>query len=89
MKGIRALIVMMLIAPVAVFAQGMGMGMGMGMGPNLPAFAEVDANSDGQVTREEMDGRVPPQGIERIFSNWDTDGDGSLSEAEFTARGQN
>lgn len=44
-------------------------------------FEELDLNSDGQVTLEELEGQKAAR-----FAAADTDGDGALSEAEMLAR---
>lgn len=46
-----------------------------------PDFATLDANGDGQLTVEELQGAAQTQ-----FEATDTDGDGALSLAELTAR---
>jgi len=55
-----------------------------GRGMNIEQiFERFDADGDGQVTQEEIDGAA-----ETRFSDADTDGDGMLSEAEFMAQAQ-
>jgi Ca2+-binding EF-hand superfamily protein len=58
----------------------------------IQAFAELDANGDGQITMAEfrtaMAARgetVPEPEVESIFRDADTDHDGQISLAEFTA----
>ena len=73
------------LAPLAL-AQGMGGGMGMGMGLTAP-FADVDADGDGNITQEELGAVVPAQVVERLFTTWDVDDSGGISEDEFNNRG--
>jgi hypothetical protein len=46
----------------------------------LPAFEEVDANSDGQISQEEADAI---EGLD--FATADADQDGALSQEEYDA----
>lgn len=66
--------------------QGRGMGQGQGMGAGIQAgFAmdadQVDQNGDGTVTREEF-----INSVDAWFATKDQDGDGRLSQADFTRR---
>lgn len=47
------------------------------MGPMMPAFSELDANGDGNVTKAEMEAHAKAR-----FDAADTDGNGKLSAAE-------
>lgn len=55
---------------------------GHGKGPRH-SFEEIDANSDGQVTQDEMTAHRKAR-----FDSVDADGDGVLSRAEIEARGK-
>ncbi len=63
---------------------GMGDGMGHGRGPGrmgpMPDFATLDANSDGQITMDEIKAQAQSR-----FAAADTNGDGALSADELTA----
>lgn len=50
------------------------------MGPMMPAFSELDANGDGNVTKAEMEAHAKAR-----FDAADTDGNGKLSQAEMKA----
>ena len=62
--------------------------------PQAVTYASLDANSDGTVDLEEFTANFSPpnrQGgrtpqPDRIFGRWDADGDGNLTEDEFTNR---
>ena len=74
-------LVAMLVAGSAVYAAGPG---GIGKFSQQPAtFEELDADSDGEVTRAEMDANGQAR-----FAAADTDNDGFLSPAELEARAQ-
>lgn len=53
----------------------------MGHQGERPGFETLDADGDGQVTRDEIAGRMQAR-----FDAADTDGDGKLSRAELSAR---
>ena len=61
---------------------------GMGMGP--PNFASLDANSDGELSAEEIAALPFVRGgqatAEQILTQWDTDSNGRVSEEEFNNR---
>ena len=65
---------------LAVSLPAAAMGPGGGQGPERPAFSELDANGDGQLTLEEMTAHR-----EARFTAADTDGDGNLSRDELIA----
>ena len=75
MRIIIALLVLGL-APLA-FGQGMGM---------TATFAELDADGDGKISKEELGKVVPAERLDQAFSRWDADEDGSVSEEEFENR---
>lgn len=56
--------------------------MGPAGGPRM-SFAELDADGDGKITQEEMQGHRAAR-----FARADTDGDGNLSRAELEAQAQ-
>jgi Ca2+-binding EF-hand superfamily protein len=70
----------------AVIAGGIGQGIAkdykgkMGQGQR-PSFEELDANSDGKITAEEMTAHMQSR-----FDGADTDGDGAMSRDELIAR---
>jgi hypothetical protein len=85
MKTITTLfaVIAMSFAPQLVSAQ-----QGMGMG--APDFATMDADSDGELSAEELaalpfvqSGNVE---VDQLLTNWDTDSSGTVSEAEFNSR---
>lgn len=84
--SIKKALMLSALIPVALAvslpASAMGPG---GQGPQRPAFSELDANADGQLTLDEMTAHR-----EARFTAADTDGDGSLSRDELitTAMGQ-
>lgn len=82
MKKIAIVVLTLGLAPLA-FSQGMGGGMGMGL---TAPFAEVDADGDGNITQEELGKFVPEQAVERVFTSWDVDKSGGVSEEEFDNR---
>ena len=51
----------------------------------MPAFEELDLNSDGEVTAEEIRGAMQARAAAR-FAEADTNGDGALSAEEMIAR---
>lgn len=53
---------------------------GAAMAQSLPAFEEVDANGDGQISQEEA---AAIEGLD--FATADTDQDGALSMEEYNA----
>jgi predicted lipoprotein with Yx(FWY)xxD motif len=53
---------------------------GVAFAQSMPAFEEVDANSDGQISAEEA---AAIEGFE--LATYDTDQDGSLSREEYSA----
>lgn len=53
---------------------------GAAMAQSLPAFEEVDANGDGQISQQEA---AAIEGLD--FATADTDQDGSLSMEEYNA----
>jgi EF hand len=53
---------------------------GAAMAQGLPAFEEVDTNSDGQISQEEA---AAIEGLD--FATADTDQDGALSMEEYNA----
>lgn len=54
----------------------------------LPPFAEVDTDDSGNLNLEELKAVLRSNAPhETLFERWDVDGDGSLSEAEYTGRG--
>ena len=64
-----------------------GMGAGMGMGTRMSTnFAELDLDSDGKLSKEELGKVVPEQRLEQAFLRWDKNEDGSVSEEEFNSR---
>jgi len=70
----------------AIIAGGIGQGIAkehkgkMGQGQR-PSFEELDANSDGKITAEEMTAHMQAR-----FDGADTDGDGAVSRDELIAR---
>jgi len=72
---------------------------GKNQGRNMPVFADLDANGDGNISEQELnefraarmskmaaEGRqLKHAGDMPGFSDIDTDGDGFINEAEFTA----
>ncbi|AAV95998.1 EF-hand domain-containing protein [Ruegeria pomeroyi] len=69
----------LLLGGVALGASSaLAMGPGGGMRHD---FSEIDANGDGKITLEEMQGHRAA-----MFSGADTDGDGKLSQAEMEAQ---
>ena len=54
-----------------------------GMEREMPTFAELDANSDGQITIEDIAARQAAR-----FGEVDTNGDGTVSKEEFIAHAQ-
>lgn len=82
MKKIISAVLVLGLAPLA-FAQGMGGGMGMGM---TQSFAEIDADASGGISQEELGKVVPEQMLETLFTRWDSDENGEISEEEFNNR---
>jgi hypothetical protein len=82
---IKKTLIAVLALGLAPLAFGQGMGGGMGMGLTAP-FADVDADGDGNVTQEELGKLVPEQVVERLFTAWDTDESGGISEEEYNNR---
>lgn len=75
-----------LMAGVAVMTFGAAAD-ARGEGRERPAFSELDANGDGQLTLEEMQAHRAAHGAAR-FEASDTDGDGALSREEVLAAAQ-
>jgi len=84
MKTITTLFaaIAMSFAAQLVSAQGMGMG--------APDFATMDADSDGELSAEELAALPFVQSgnaqVDQVLTNWDTDSSGTVSEAEFNSR---
>ena len=82
MKTISMALVVMALSFVAQlgFAQGMG----------APNFANVDANSDGALSADELANlpfvRSGNVSADQLMTNWDTDSSGTVSEEEFNSR---
>lgn len=72
-----------ILATAAVVQARPGSHGGPQMGFERPAFAELDADGDGQLTAEEFAAHAKAR-----FDAADTDGDGALSAAEMAARAQ-
>ncbi|THH35729.1 calcium-binding protein [Aliishimia ponticola] len=70
------------VLSAAILAGGMAMADARGGEPRpRPSFEEIDANGDGQITKEEMQA-----GREARFTSADTNGDGMLSAEELEAQ---
>lgn len=72
---------------MAVLMIGLGattaMAAGKGEGREIPTFEELDADSSGEITVEDLEAMRTER-----FATMDTDGDGSINEAEFVAKAQ-
>lgn len=75
-----ALILALGVTALPAMAQDSGDGPRGPRGPMFQ-FEEIDANSDGKLTREEIEAHAAAR-----FADADTDGDGQLSAAELVAR---
>ncbi len=84
MKAITTLSVAATIALAAQFAFAQGMGMG------APNFAAIDADSNGELTAEELAALPFVQNgnaqADQILTQWDSDSSGTVSEEEFNNR---
>lgn len=80
--SMRNALMLSALIPVALAVSLPAAAMGPGSGPERerPAFSELDANGDGQLTLEEMVAHR-----EARFTQADTDGDGNLSRDELIA----
>ena len=81
-------IVTLLIAGAIGLAGQLAVAQGMGMG--APNFAGLDADSNGELSVEELsalpffrNGQASP---EQVLTRWDTDSSGTVSEEEFNNR---
>jgi hypothetical protein len=83
MNRVAALISAVGIAACVVSATAAFGGPGPGRQP--PAFSDLDANNDGEVTASEFDVHAQQRAREH-FKQMDGDGDGALTEEEFRAR---
>jgi len=77
---------------IAAIAAGMTLAAGAqardgGARFEMPAFEEIDANSDGAVTSEEITAAMQAQALAR-FEAVDTNGDGALSAEEMIAQAE-
>ncbi len=75
-------------------------GGGPGGGFTPPTFADYDKDKNGKITKEEIaaynaaraaaapggGGGRPPQNPDEVLGRWDTNKDGTVSQAEFDAR---
>ncbi len=88
MKGLMTtlLAATMAVGSQLTIAQGMGMGMGMG----APNFSAMDADSNGELSPEEIAALPFVQSgngqADQILTQWDTDDSGTVSEEEFNNR---
>ena len=73
-----------------------------GAQPAPPSFADIDKDKNGSLSKEEVaawlaarrapgagaggQGQGAPPDPAQVFARWDTNGDGSVSKAEFDAR---
>lgn len=71
------------IMAVLMIGLGATTAMAAGEGRERPTFEELDADSSGEITAEDLE----TMRTER-FATMDTDGDGSINEAEFVAKAQ-
>lgn len=54
---------------------------------NVPnKFATVDADGNGEISKEEMSEYVAGGQLDNLFGRWDADGSGAMSEEEFCYR---
>lgn len=71
------------IVAIAMMGLGATTAMAIGQERERPSFEELDADSSGEITAEDLESARTER-----FATMDTDGDGSISEAEFIAKAQ-
>ncbi len=90
MKSIITILSVLAIAAGVHAADGKAKGdaKGKGKGDPAAAFAKLDANNDGKVSKEEFmaspSAKKDAAKAEKSFSNRDKNGDGFLSKEEFS-----
>jgi hypothetical protein len=85
----KELMATLLAATMAVGSQ-LTIAQGMGMGMGAPNFSAMDADSNGELSPEEIAALPFVQSgngqADQILTQWDTDDSGTVSEEEFNNR---
>ena len=83
----KAITISSVAAAMALTAQ-LALAQGMGMG--APTFSSIDADSNGELTAEELAALPFVQNgnaqADQILTQWDSDSSGTVSEEEFNSR---